>query len=188
MFSIDADFPITIRFTHDITADIKRMGRQGIAGIQVFLEQVRNEFLLLVMDFSRFLLVGLQQLSVEFIPIIEFGDRDEQVIADIADLVLDVPFFMSCPGRTESAQEIVLGMESGKQFCFLDFILDAMAHAGCIVENQQPGDTTDVFKNMFQSFTDTFRGCISKDLFITVVAVREGDDQIFQPFFVPLCK
>lgn len=77
MFSIDADFPITVRFTYDIAADIKGMGRQGIAGIQVFLEQVRNELLFLVMDFSGFLLVRLQQLSVEFIPIIEFGDRDE---------------------------------------------------------------------------------------------------------------
>jgi hypothetical protein len=55
------------------------------------------------MDFSRFFLVRLQQLSVEFIPIIEFRDRNEQVVADIADLVLDVPFFMSCPRRTESA-------------------------------------------------------------------------------------
>ena len=77
MFSIDADFPITVRFTYDIAADIKGMGRQGIAGIQVFLEQVQNELLFLVMDFSGFLLVRLQQLSVEFIPIIEFGDRDE---------------------------------------------------------------------------------------------------------------
>lgn len=102
-----------------------------------------------------------------------------------SDLVLDVPLFMSCPGRTEPAQEIVLGMESGEQFRFLDFILDAMTHAGCIVKNQQSGDATDVLKNMFQSFTDTFRRFTSENLFITVVAVKKGDDQIFQPFFVP---
>lgn len=60
-----------------------------------------------------------------------------------------------------------------------------MTYAGCIVKNQQSGDATDVLKNMFQSFTDTFRRFTSENLFITVIAVREGDDQIFQPFFIP---
>lgn len=40
-----------------------------------------------------------------------------------------------------------MGMETGKEFCFPDLILDAMAYAGGIVEDQQTGDAADVFEH-----------------------------------------
>ena len=47
----------------------------------------------------------------------------------------------------EATDKAIMGMEMGKEFCFPDLILDVMANASGIVEDQQTRDTADVFKH-----------------------------------------
>lgn len=72
-----------------------------------------------------------------------------------------------------------MGAEPGEQLRFMYGIHNLMSSASAIIKAQKWRYTTNEFKDILKPLADAFRSLLSKDLDVAVIAVGEGDGQIF---------
>jgi len=76
---------------------------------------------------------------------------------------------------------MVVGMETGEEFRFVDGIASPPADPCCIVEDQQRRYAANKFKDILEPLADAFGSFPAKDLAVAIVTVRKRYCKVFLP-------
>lgn len=119
-----------------------------------------------------------QELAVVGPEIMDFGDGDEEIGTDIADLALHVALLVTSVRVAELHAAAVMRTEPLEQLGLMYLAADAPANTRGIVEDQERWDTADVLEDVPEALADTFCRLTAEYLREPVVAVGERDGQV----------
>ena len=174
---VEPDLPRLVGLAHLVAHDRERHRRQPRHR-----EPVLDEQLQLVLALDPVALVGerhrpVEQPRVERLGVLDPGQRHEQVVAHVADLVLDAAPLVAGMRVAERVGEPVVGGERREHLRRPHGVADPAADARGVVEHDALGHAGHVLEDVAQRLAHALGVLAGEDLRHPHVGVREGHDE-----------